>query len=79
MPGSPSCTRVSPAESFRNFGFESLSIIWTDSARSSAVSTAVTSAGESWSPHGVCLPNDLRYQSLKSVSPDLAANFPSPS
>ena len=79
VPGSPSCTRVSPAESFRNLGFELLSIIWTDSARSRAVSTAVTRAGESWSPQGVCFPKDLRYQSLKSVSPDLAANFPSSS
>ena len=38
---------------------------------SSADSTAETSASESSSPQGLCLPNDLRYQSLKSVSPDL--------
>ena len=52
---------------------------WADRDRSRAVSTAVTSAGESSSPHGVCRPNDLRYQSLKSVRPDLAARRPSPS
>ena len=47
--------------------------------RSSAVSTAVTKASESWSPQGVWRPNDRRYQSLKSVSPDLCESVPFPS
>ena len=48
----------------------------TGSARSSAVSTATTRAEESSSPHGVCLPNDLRYHSPKSVRPDFRASRP---
>ena len=50
-----------------------------ESERSNAVSTAVTKASESWSPQGVCRPNDWRYQSLKSVSPDLCERVPVPS
>ena len=44
--------------------------------RANAVSTAVTRASESWSPQGVCRPKDNRYQSLKSVSPDLCERAP---
>ena len=47
--------------------------------RSSAVSTAVTSASESCAPHGVCLPNASRYQSLKFARPTFAAILPSSS
>ena len=46
-------------------------MICAERRRSSAVSTAVTSAFESVSPQGVWRPKDLRYQSLKSASPDL--------
>jgi hypothetical protein len=49
----------------------------TDSWRSRADSTAVMSAGESSSPHGVALPKAYRYQASKSMRPDLAASFPS--
>ena len=51
-------------------------MICAESVRSSAVSTAVTSALESVSPHGVWRPKDLRYQSLKSASPDLWLRLP---
>ena len=54
-------------------------MIVADSWRSSAVSTAVTSACESSSPHGVCLPNASRYQSLKSASPPWPRACPSAS
>ena len=50
-------------------------MILVDSSRSSAVSTAVTSASESSSPHGVCLPNEWRHHSLKSVRPALAGEL----
>ena len=60
-------------------GFCPPCMIVAESWRSSAVSTAVTSASESSSPHGVCTPAELRYQSLKSVSPALAASLPSAS
>ena len=75
-PGSPWCTSTSPAVIWRIFGLAALCISCTDSARSSAVSTAVTSATESSSPHGLCRPNDLRYQSRKSVRPDLCDSCP---
>ena len=48
-------------------------------SRSSAVSTAVTRAGESWSPQGVCLPKAWRNHSEKSASPTLAVRAPSAS
>ena len=43
------------------------------------VSATVTRAGESSSPQGEWAPKALAYQSLKSMSPALAASFPSPS
>jgi hypothetical protein len=54
-------------------------MIVVESWRSSAVSTAVTYAFDVSSPHGVCLPNEWRHHSLKSVSPTLAASLPSAS
>ena len=75
-PGSPWRTSTSSAASRRMVGLAAPCMSCTDSVRSRAVSTAVTSAGESSSPHGLCLPNDVRYQSLKSVRPDLCDSAP---
>ena len=75
-PGSPWRTSTSPAFTRRIVGLAAPCISCTDSSRSSAVSTAVTRAVESSSPHGVCRPNDLRYQSAKSVRPDLCESAP---
>ena len=71
MPGSPSLKRIVPAgkRSIRRLPPPCMSC--ADRDVSSADSTAETSASESSSPQGLCLPNDLRYQSLKSVRPDL--------
>ena len=51
----PCSVSVSPAFSLRIVGFGAPRMIDVDSSRSSAVSTSVTSAGESSSPHGVCV------------------------
>ncbi len=77
VPGSPWRTTTSPADSRPIVGLAAPCISCTDRVRSSAVSTAVTSAGESSSPHGLCLPNDLAVQSAKSVRPDLWLSWPS--
>ena len=72
LPGSPCCDEmVAAGEPARSAACRRPCISWAESCVSSADSTAVTRASESWSPHGLCFPNDLRYQSLKSVSPDL--------
>ena len=42
----------------------------SESSRSNAVSTSVTSAGESSSPQGVRVPKACWYQRLKSTKPD---------
>ena len=52
-------------------------MICSDSFRSSAVSTSVTKAGESVSPHGVRLPNARRYQLSKSMLPVFEVRLPS--
>ena len=62
VPGSPWRTSVSPALDRLITGLAAPCISWTDRARSKAVSTAVTRAGESSSPHGLCLPNDVPDQ-----------------
>ena len=49
-------------------------MITVDSSRSSAVSTSVTSAGESSSPHGVCLPKACAVPVLEVDEPGLAAS-----
>src|SRR6266508_2976675 len=73
-PGPPCSTRSSPGWSRTNRGWEPM--IVADSCRSRADSTAVTSAGDCSSPHGVCCPNDRRYQLWKSIRPLLAARWP---
>lgn len=60
-------------------GFAAPRISCTDSECSSALSTAVTKASESSTPQGVRRAKDLRYQSVKSVRPDLRESRPSPS
>ena len=54
-------------------------MITLDSDRSTAVSTAVTTAGESSEPHGVCSGPDCAVHDLKSINPDLATSAPEPS
>ena len=75
----PCSVSTAPALSFRIVGFAPPRMMRSASSRSSAVSTAVTSAGESSSPQGVWAPKALRHQSLKSAMPDLAASLPSAS
>jgi hypothetical protein len=52
-------------------------MMMADSSRSSAVSTAVTTVGDSSSPQGFFSPNDSRYQVSKSIRPVLAWRVPS--
>ena len=47
-----------------------------DSSRSSSVSTAVTTVGDSSSPHGFFSPKDSRYQVSKSIRPGLGLEGP---
>ena len=76
-PGVPCSVRSLPFFTLRTSGFSPAFITCSDSVRSSAVSTAVTSAGESASPHGECLPNALRYHFLNSITPVFATTVPS--
>jgi adenylate cyclase len=73
-PGPPCSTRSSPGRSRTNRGWAP--IMTADSCRSRADSTAVTSTGNCSPPHGVCWPNDRRYQAGKSIRPLLATSRP---
>ena len=73
LPVRPACFPPSAAE----LRPRARRMIVFDSWRSRADSTAVTRAGVSVSPHGVCTPNAWRYQSLKSARPALASRWPS--
>jgi hypothetical protein len=73
-PGSPCWTRVRPAWSRRNCGLASMTA--TDSCRSNADSTAVTTGAESSAPQGVWVPNASRHQVSWSMKPLLATSRP---
>ena len=59
----------------RDGGLEPM--MMADSSRSSSVSTAVTTVGDSSSPQGFFSPKDSRYQVSKSIRPVLAWRAPS--
>ena len=61
-PNSPWRTSSAPGSSWLICGWAAPCMSCTDRACSSAVSTAVTRAGESSSPQGVWRPNDTRAQ-----------------
>jgi hypothetical protein len=48
-----------------------------ESSRSRADSTAETTAGESWSPHGVRSPYAPLNHLAKSIVPDFSTSLPS--
>ena len=75
-PGWPCSVSSASGFSFRKVGGSPPRMISPASSRSSAVSTAVTSAVLLVEPHGVLRPNDLRYHCLKSASPTFAASLP---
>jgi len=77
VPGWPCSVSVLPAATLRMSGFLPLFMMRVDNSRSSAVSTAVTSAGDSSSPHGLCWSNASRYHVLKSMVPLLCDSLPS--
>jgi hypothetical protein len=51
-------------------------MITVESCRSSAEPTAVTTAGESYSPHGVRSPNESLNHFLKSITADFWTSTP---
>ena len=80
--GRPPCRarparQVSPSAIVRIFGFAPPRMIALESDRSSADSTAATTAGESCSPHGVRSPNELLNHFPKSMTPDFWMSLPS--
>ena len=79
MPDSPWRTRFSPSAIVRIFGFVPPPMIALDSDRSSAVSTAATTAGESCLPHGVRSPYESWNHFPKSITPDFSTSCPSSS
>jgi hypothetical protein len=66
----PSVTRASPFATVPTRGLVPPRMMLADSCRSRALSTSLTSAGESSSPHGLCDPKARRDQPLKFTSPD---------
>ena len=79
MPASPWRTSVSPSLSVRISGLAPPCMIAPDSERSSADSTAATTAGESCSPHGVRSPNEWLNHFPKSIVADFSTSVPSSS
>ncbi len=61
----------------RIFGFSSACMIVADIERSSALSTSVTSAGESMPPHGVCCPERVAEPLLEVGHAGLGLQVPS--
>src|SRR5258708_695546 len=77
LPTSPCSTSVWPAFRVLMLGVAPPRMMRSDSSRSSAVSTSVTSAGESSSPHGLWPPKASLDQVLKSMTPVFCASLPS--